>query len=134
MVFLVACGGTTQGDDASVPDASDATITDSPFNQFDQVADEPPVDAGLPYVVIDGGNACGATSHESCKWPRVVFSCCNGTLCAGQCVLFQDAQAPECYCAGLNGGCPANNYCCIYNFPQCISDPGTCPSDLPPCP
>ncbi len=68
-----------------------------------------PSDAGPGYVLVDGGTACLPPLP---KIYEPVRTCCNGKLCEGYCILFDDAGAPECTCGGVPGGCPSPHVCC----------------------
>jgi hypothetical protein len=131
-VFLasVACGTTTEPLDASVTDSGgDATNQDS--STFPDVG---PFDGGgdggyYGFVIVDGGTACNPPGIH-CGF-YATYTCCNGVLCAGVCILFADASAPECYCAGFAGGCPGQTACC-FQQQTCVADAGDCAG--PPCP
>lgn len=126
--LLAACGGELGKDDAGKPSdaASDTTITASADASTDATAGV--TDAHLPYVVIDGGS-CDAP--DGALW--ALETCCNGTLCQGQCVLYVDASDPTCLCAGVKGGCPGGWACCYSDDgTKSIICAATCPYHGPP--
>ena len=110
VAILCACGGQVAqgaGDGSSTTDATivDERVTTDAFGDGDET--------GPPYTVIDGG-ACDAP--DGALWE--LETCCNGSLCQGQCVVFADSSTPACWCAGVVGGCPDGWVCCY-------SDDGT---------
>ena len=130
----VCCDGAIDDQiDSSVQDASDApSCLASPFGCYDgPYQDVPTFDGNLGFVFFDGGTECGIPK-QPCGAGRVDYSCCNGTLCEGVCVLFDDASSPDCFCYGLDGGCPSPQVCCAASgaFPI----PTKCPSEGPPPP
>jgi hypothetical protein len=63
----------------------------------------------IPILPVDGGVACNppeAGRHND-------WTCCNGTLCNGQCVA-KGSNRPYCLCGSLvlAGGCPRPLVCC----------------------
>jgi hypothetical protein len=99
-------GGTL---DATVPDGSGSGGGKQLKIPFPDAA-APKDAAGPGYTVVDGGNDC---EHENVGAVFAYQSCCNGTLCRGQCVVFDGQTEPVCYCASLVGGCPAPHHCCM---------------------
>jgi len=137
-LFLLAvaelgCGADAQTGDASVTDSAtgDGSLADG--SGFDSARTPDP-------ILVDGGNECGLPQIDTCH-DDTLWTCCNGSLCGGACVLFPDASTPGCYCfsAHLRGGCPTNTVCCEGSSQGCIAarscgtshqpPPGGCPSD-----
>lgn len=113
------CGGRSS-DHGGAADASG----DGAWNA-DGVADTADGDAGgppPPFIVVDGGTNCDAARPAPCC--RETRTCCNGAVCEGMCVVFPDASAPICYCAGLGGGCPSPSVCCLYEGPHGVCTSG----------
>lgn len=129
-VLMAACVGCG----ADVQSTNDASLTDSANIDEDTSSTFP--DAWQPPgpVLVDGGTECGIPVVGPCH-SDTLWTCCNGVLCGGACLLFPDAASPECYCpsASLHGGCPSTTVCCDNSSQGCIA-PANCGTSRQPPP
>lgn len=123
-VFLLLCVGGCGGTAVTADSGSDATVdsaADAP-RDTDLIIpqDRPdPADADTAKPIVDGGSDCGlpvdAGSH---------VTCCNGKMCAGNCVEI-GPEIAACECFGTDGGCAGDTVCCPY-FPKGCTAPLFC--------
>ncbi len=131
LACVLGCGADARPLDASAGEGGADALDDGAIVLPD--AWQPPAP-----ILVDGGTECGLPVVTACH-DATLWTCCNGGICAGACVLFPDASGPECYCpsASLHGGCPAATVCCG-DGEGCITPkacgtlhppPGGCPTD-----
>lgn len=108
---LLACGSVQTGDDASMK--NDAAVDGPDDASLDQGTADGGHDDGPEWWFVDGGRECGIPDVGPCH-TATIYSCCNGMLCAGECIQFAKDPMPQCYCtaASLAGGCPNGTVCC----------------------